>query len=216
MRLLGRFFSARPSNTRRWKVERYVACLPWINEVFPRGYWFLDFWSWFAPKIFRSYQGVLGRHIRRTHHRYHERLYEVADSVISTRFQRGSLSTRFFCCRFPLFQGSPLLCLLPWNIALTLWVSSRCSFNGIRLFTVLQGIYVQCHNGVLLCHRFALFYRSSSSHLFCFVGIGLTLLPPRQSFLTFPAMWSVIVLYFVCHLRMGGGDWCETKRSGVA
>ena len=32
--------------------------------------------------------------------------------------------------------------------------------------------------------------------------------------LTHPTMLSVVLLHFVCHLRLGGGDYCEIKRSG--
>ena len=208
MRLLLGLFFARLFNTLQWKVERYVAYLPWINEVFSTRLLSLGVWLLLAPIIFRSYQEVLGSYIRRNRHRYHEQFYEDEDSVIAIRFQRGSLSTRFFFCQFPLFRANPLLCLLPWNIELTLWVSSRCQSIWNWVSTVPRDRPASCHKEVILCRRLEVRYHSSLSQLFYFVDIDCTLFPPRQSFLIFSAIQCVVQLWFVYRLRLGGGDYC--------
>ena len=128
--------------------------------------------------------------------------------MISTRFQRGLLSTRFFCYLFPLFRTRPLLCLLASSAFF------RCPSIGTRLSTVPLDRHVRYLKEVILCRQLAVLYPSSSSHLFCFAGINRTLLLPRQSCLTFLAMRSVVLLYFLFRLRLGGGGCFETKQSG--
>ena len=92
-------------------------------------------YAWLAPKIFRSYQGVLWSHIRRTHHRYHERLYEDADSVIVIPFQRGSLSTRYRLASFVVNSHyfGPARCFIYYRETLNL----LCEYHSVvRQFEV--------------------------------------------------------------------------------